>query len=354
MVNFLSPSNKSKNSSSCSFSELPDEIIMIILRNLDLKSLCRVSKVNKRFNNLTQDHRLHTSLNLEPYYLIINTQALNYLAPRCKYLRRLNLSYCNGIFSDDIGKFLVSHGSLLTHLQLNHLEIYDNTILEISRICKNLKELGLFYCYGINDDGFSYLENLKFLEYLNVNETHITTETLCKILRRNTRMRHLYIGGEDENLNPDKIVMELRNSCPDLESIKLRYNRNVHARLNILTSKGINDLAGCKNLREMYLDWCNCSGASFFRVFSSCQHLERVSLYYCEGLTERDIRALALCKNLKKLDLTGILRCVTSEICHTIFMNCHKLEMINLRYSNIAKCLILQWQQKYTHITITA
>ncbi|KYN17232.1 F-box/LRR-repeat protein 4, partial [Trachymyrmex cornetzi] len=324
------------------------EIIIIILRNLDLISLCRVREVNKRFNNLAQDHLLHTSLNLEPYYCIINTQALNYLAPRCKYLRRLNLSLCNDI-SDDIGQFLVSHGSLLTQLQLNHLKIYDNTILEISRIFESL-----FYCYWINDAGFSYLENLKYLEYLNVDETYITTETLCKILRRNTRMRHLYIGGEDENLNPDKIVMELRNSCPDLESIKLRYNRNVLARFNILTSKGIKYLADCKNLREVYLDWCNCSGASFFRVFSSCQHLERVSLYYCEGLTERDIRALALCKNLKKLDLTGILRCVTSEICHTIFMNCHKLEMINLRYSNIAKCLILQWQQKYTHITITA
>ncbi|KYN17223.1 F-box/LRR-repeat protein 4 [Trachymyrmex cornetzi] len=284
MVNFLSPSNKSKNSSSCSFSELP-----------------------------------------------------------VKYTKKSLLYW--------------SHIIIFTVILFNKFYILCMINTYIFFL-----ELGLFYCYGINDDGFSYLENLKFLEYLNVNETHITTETLCKILRRNTRMRHLYIGGEDENLNPDKIVMELRNSCPDLESIKLRYNRNVHARLNILTSKGINDLAGCKNLREMYLDWChnniiffsNCSGASFFRVFSSCQHLERVSLYYCEGLTERDIRALALCKNLKKLDLTGILRCVTSEICHTIFMNCHKLEMINLRYSNIAKCLILQWQQKYTHITITA
>jgi len=33
-----------------------------VLKNLDLKALCRMSQVNKRFNNLTRDCQLYTCL----------------------------------------------------------------------------------------------------------------------------------------------------------------------------------------------------------------------------------------------------------------------------------------------------
>lgn len=113
---------------------------MRILKNLDLKSLCRVSRVNKHFNNLAQDHLLYTSLNLKPYWYIINTKALYYLAPRCKYLQRLDLSWCDKFSVPDLEKFLVTCGSLLTHLRLNCCLCIDNVaIFKISRICKNLK-----------------------------------------------------------------------------------------------------------------------------------------------------------------------------------------------------------------------
>ncbi|KYN17326.1 F-box/LRR-repeat protein 4, partial [Trachymyrmex cornetzi] len=188
-------SDESKKPSRYNFSALPDEIIMRILRNLDLKSLCRMSRVNKHFNNLAQDHLLYTSLNLKPYWHVIKKKALYYLAPRCKYLRRLDLSWC----------------------------------------------------------------------------------------------------------------------------------------------QGIDALADCKNLREVDFGWCGSTtghGNSFRRLFSSCQHLEKVFLTSVRGLTERTLS-------------------LTAEICHAIFMNCPKLEMIDLSFcDNIADCSIQQWQQIYTHIAI--
>ncbi|KAG5312151.1 FBXL4 protein, partial [Acromyrmex insinuator] len=342
-------SDESKKPSRYNFSALPDEIIMKILRNLDLKSLCRMSRVNKHFNNLAQDHLLYTSLNLKPYWNVINTKALYYLAPRCKYLRRLDLSWCNKFSVSELENFLVTCGSLLTHLRLNCCSCVDNnTMLKISRICKNLKELGLRNCELIKEKGFSYLENLEFLEHLDLYRTHINTQTLCKILRRNIRMRHLRIGCTDRSLNVDEVAMELRNSCPDLESIDLW-------KTHTLTSQGIDALADCKNLREVDFGWCGSTtghGDSFRRLFSSCQHLEKVFLICVRGLTERDLRALTLCKNLKQLDLLGTLS-VTTEICHAIFMNCTKLEMIDISFcNNIAECSIQQWQQIYTHIAI--
>jgi len=61
-------------------------------------------------------------------------------------------------------------------------------------------------------------------------------------------MRHLRIGGTDKSLNVDEVVMELRNSCPDLESIDLW-------KTHTLTSQGIDALADCKNLREVDFGW---------------------------------------------------------------------------------------------------
>ncbi|KYM94755.1 PREDICTED: F-box/LRR-repeat protein 4 [Cyphomyrmex costatus] len=349
MKNVKHSSDESKKLSRYNLSTLPDEIIMRILRNLDLKSLCCVSRVNKHFNNLAQDHLLYTSLNLKPYWYIINTKALNYLAPRCKYLRRLDLSWCNNFFVFDLDKFLDTCGNLLTHLRLNCCSQIDNkAIYQISKICKNLKELGLRNCDLIRDSGFSYLENLEFLEHLDLYRTHITTQTLCKILRRNVRMRHLQIGGTDRSLNVDEVAMELRDFCPDLESIDLW-------KTHTLTSQGIEALADCRNLREVDFGWCGSTtghGDSFLKLFSSCQHLEKVFLISVRGLTERDLRALTSCKNLKQLDLLGTLS-LTPEICHAIFVNCPKLEMIDLSFcDNISDCSIQWWQQKYTHIAI--
>ncbi|XP_011688222.1 PREDICTED: F-box/LRR-repeat protein 4-like [Wasmannia auropunctata] len=342
-------SDESKKLSRGSFSEFPDEVIIRILRYLDLKSLCCVSRVNKHFNNLAQDPLLYTSLNLKPYWHIINAKALYYLAPKCKYLRRLDLSWCDKFSVSDFEKFLDTCGSLLTHLRLNcctHID--DSAMLKISKICKNLKELSLRNCDLIKDKGFSYLESLEFLERLDLYRTHIKTQALCKILQRNPRMRHLHIGGTDKSLNVDEVAMELRNSCPDLESIDLWKTHS-------LTSQGIDALADCRNLREVDFGWCGSTtghGDSFRRLLSSCQYLEKIFLTSFRGLTERDLRALTLCKNLKQLDLLGTLS-LTSEICYLFFVSCPKLEMIDLSFcDSIADCTIERWQQMYTHLAI--
>ncbi|XP_011884018.1 PREDICTED: F-box/LRR-repeat protein 4-like [Vollenhovia emeryi] len=343
------PSNESMESSCCRFSALPDEIVRKILKYLDLQSLCRMSRVNKFFSNLAEDPLLYKSLNLKPYWHIIDAKALHYLAFKCKYLQKLDLSWCDSFSVPDLAKFLDTRGSLLTHLRLNCCSCIDDVaMLAISRTCKNLKELSLRNCELIRDMGFSYLENLEFLERLDLYRTHIKTQTLCKILRRNRRMRHLHIGDMDRSVNVDEIAMELRNSCPDLESIDLW-------KALTLTSQGIDALADCKNLREVDFGWCGSMtghGDSFRRLLSSCEHLEKVFLVSFRQLTERDLRALTLCQNLKQLDLLGSLS-LTTDICYAFFINCPKLEMIDLSFcNNIPDSLITRWQHMFTHVAV--
>ncbi|XP_012227104.2 F-box/LRR-repeat protein 4 [Linepithema humile] len=346
------PANDSEDLPCGSFSVLPDETILKIFKNLDLRSLYRLCRVNKHFNNLAQDVLLYTRLNLKPYWHSFDARALNCLASRCKYLQQLDLSWCGNydMFSTThIKNFLKNCGNLLTHLRLNCCDKVDNSvILEISRTCKNLKELSLRNCRYVTNAGFSHLNQLEFLQHLDFYGTFISTPTLCSILQRNPNMRHLNIAGMQEYLHADEIAIELGNSCPKLESVDFW-------KVCTLTSQGIGALARCKNLREVDFSWCGHTtgyGETFRKLFSSCQSLEKVFLAAFRGLTDRDLKELTLCKRLKQLDLLGALS-LTSEICYEFLLNCSELEMIDLSFcDNITDFQIEQWRQEYPHVAI--
>ncbi|XP_024877351.1 uncharacterized protein LOC112458137 [Temnothorax curvispinosus] len=275
-----------------SFSTLSDEIILMILKYLDIRSFCRMSKVNKRLNNLTQDSFFFKCLNLrnlkKVYYkdsFFCYNKILFYFASKCKYLQQLDFtescisvpnfvnflqscsdclthlrlsscrfvdelsllnileickksknflfkclnlrnlkkeyskdsSFCydkilfyfaskckylqqldltrSCISATDFVNFLQSCGDCLTHLRLKDCEFVDELcLLKILEICKNLKVLDLSYCVILEgmDQEVSSVENLEFLEKLDLEGSLITTESLCKILQKTRRMLLLH------------------------------------------------------------------------------------------------------------------------------------------------------------------
>ncbi|XP_060830023.1 F-box/LRR-repeat protein 4 isoform X1 [Bombus pascuorum] len=334
------------------FSALPDETVLKILKNLDLRSLCCLCRVNKHFNNIARDALLYTSLNLKPYWHCLDTSALNSLAPRCHYLQQLDLSWCgnyNMIKYQDFINFLHISGSVLTHLRLNCCQfVNDAIIFEISKLCKNLKELCLCNCMGVTNEGFSKLENLKFLERLELYRTTIETSTLCSILKKNTQMRHLNLAGMHDRLNIDEVAVELGNSCPYLESVDFW-------KAQTLTPYGVRALSHCTKLREVDFGWCGGMGApgdSLRALLFSCRYLEKVFLAALRGLTDRDLEPLLLCQRLQQLDLLGA-RSLTPDICYGILLFCPKLEMIDLSFcEGINDFIVQEWRQQYPHVSI--
>ncbi|CAD1480894.1 unnamed protein product, partial [Heterotrigona itama] len=335
-----------------SFSTLPDETALKILKNLDLRSLCRLRRVNKHFNNIARDALLYTSLNLKPYWHCLDTSALNSLAPRCHYLQQLDLSWCgnyNMIKHQDFIHFLRTSGTVLTHLRLNCCQfVNDAVILEVSKICKNLKELCLRNCTSITNEGFSKLENLRFLERLELYRTTIETPTLRSILRKNAQMRHLNLAGMHDRLNTDEIAVELGNSCPYLESVDFW-------KAQTLTPHGVRALSRCTKLREVDFGWCSGMGApgdSLRALLFSCRCLEKVFLAALRGLTDRDLEPLLLCQRLRQLDLLGA-RSLTPDTCYGILLFCPKLEMIDLSFcEGIDDFTVQEWRQQYPRVSI--
>ncbi|OAD59843.1 F-box/LRR-repeat protein 4 [Eufriesea mexicana] len=316
---------------------LQDETVLKILKNLDLRSLCCLCRVNRHFNNIARDALLYTSLNLKPYWHCLNTSALNSLASRCHYLQQLDLSWCGNydmIKYQDFIYFLHTCGTVLTHLRLNCCQfVNDAIILEISKVCKNLKELCLCNCMGVTNQGFTKLENLKFLERLELYRTSIETSTVCSILKKNTEIRHLNLAG---------------NSCPHLESVDFWKSQT-------LTPHGVRALSHCTKLREVDFGWCGGIGApgdSLRALLFSCRYLEKVFLAALRGLTDRDLEPLLLCQRLQQLDLLGA-RSLTPDICYGILLFCPKLEMIDLSFCEGINDLIVQeWHQQYPHVSI--
>ncbi|XP_071582043.1 uncharacterized protein [Temnothorax nylanderi] len=344
-------SDESKELSRCSLSALPNEILLKIFKYLDVVTLCRMNEVNnRRFDILTRDPLLYTRLNMR--YISSDKYMCDifcYFTPRCKYLQQLDLTGCNFDVNDFVN-FLDNCGRRLTHLRLSNCndgECLNPVLLKTSETCKNLKELDLSDS-GIDDEGFSYLEGLNNLEHLNLSRTGITTERLCKILQNNQRIRQLSAGFED--FIDDAVLIELENSCHDLELI----DSPLYARR--LTSEGINALANCKNLQKVILNLYECPAddESLFRLLPSYQNLQEVYLSHAV-LTDYQLELLAQCKNLKKLCFFNM-KLDIPDNCSVILKQCFKLQNISLDFCNINQLqvnqLVNQWKERYPHVSV--
>ncbi|XP_071572474.1 uncharacterized protein [Temnothorax nylanderi] len=258
-------SDESKELSLCSLSALPDEVLLMILKNLEFMSLFRMSYVDKRFNNLIRDPELYTRLSIR-------------------------------------------------------------IVVSDKQICKNLKELDLNNCPLIDDEGFSYLERLNGLECLDLRNTDIRTERLSKILQRNQRMRELHWYSTGILL--DAVPIDLGNLCHNLEIINssasyltpqgisaltncknlrkvhlylyeypvtydslfkllcsyqnLQNLQEVYLHQGDLTDHGLELLAQCRNLKKLYFRSLRFhTPDNYFVIFEQCPKLQEFYLIRC-------------------------------------------------------------------------
>ncbi|TGZ54181.1 F-box/LRR-repeat protein 4 [Temnothorax longispinosus] len=296
-----------------------DEMMLKIFENLDLMTLCRMNKVNRRFNNLIRDSSLYTRLYIQQGFLREMRNLFCYLTSRCKYLQQLDLK-ASTFDVTDFENFLDNCG----------------------------RELTLYDCHNINDEGFSYLEKLNNLEHLNICSSNIKGQRLYKILQKNQRIRYLnFVPGC--LTNPDTATV-LYNSCSNLEVIRL------HQDICRLTSRDINALADCKNLRKVY--FCGyfesrIDNYKLRKLLPSWQHLEIASFSYID-LSK--LTLLAQCKNLKQLHLDYV-QLDTADKYSIILEQCPKLQEFYLIHCNLYRhsindCLINEWKERFPHVSV--
>ncbi|XP_065203649.1 F-box/LRR-repeat protein 4 [Planococcus citri] len=336
------------------FSVLPDETILKIFSYLDLVSLSRCARINSHFNSLATDSLLYTSLNLKPYWHLVNANSLDILSSRCEYLQRLDLSWC-GSFPTDVSpkifcEFIENCGKSLTHIRLDCCQFVCNCCIEmISQICKNLTELTLQNCTSVNDRGFSYLSTLRTIERLDLYRTLIEAPSLKEILKASPHLKHINLGSCRRISCMDEIAQILGTHNKELISVDFWKTYS-------LTPTGIKYLSQCSLLEEIDIGWClgvSIPGDCFLSLAMGCPRLRKLFMGTLRGINDRDLYPFIYnCPNLEQIDLLGN-RGITSEVCINILKSCKRLRFLDVSFCDqVNDVEVQEWKELFPSVDI--
>ncbi|CAH0715702.1 unnamed protein product, partial [Brenthis ino] len=331
------------------FQQLPDETILSVLKYLDMQSLCRCAQVNKHFSRLASDAILYRSIDLRPYWHCVRSQVLVTLSMRCKYLQKLDLSWCGShcmIQPQYVVNFLKDSGAELTHLRMNCCKFVDNSVLRaIVDTSSNLQELCLRSVVSCSE--WSCLSSLTKLKRFDVYRTHITTSAAVAIVWSNPGLQHLNVGSCKMISAMDEVAMALGANCPNLLSVDFWKSYS-------LTAVGIRALGHCRHLQELDVGWClQAGGSGEWLAALSGGELRKLFLGALRGICDRDLRVLLpKITKLAQLDLLGV-RAVTSDICSDILAECRELRLLDVSFCDqIHEAQVLEWRRQYPHVSI--
>ncbi|XP_022813813.1 F-box/LRR-repeat protein 4 isoform X2 [Spodoptera litura] len=331
------------------FQQLPDETTLCVMKYLDIQSLCRCAQVNRHFNRLASDYILYRSIDLRPYWHCVQSQVLATLSMRCKFLQKLDLSWCGShrmIQPNYVVNFLKDSGAELTHLRMNCCKFVDNSVLRaIVDTSTSLQELCLRSVVGCSD--WICLSALKKLKRLDLYRTDITTSAAVAIIRSNPGLRHLNVGSCKMISSMDEVAIALGGNCPNLVSVDFWKSYS-------LTPNGIRALGNCKMLQELDVGWClQAGGSGEWLGWLSVGELRKLFLGALRGVCDRDLRSLIpRAPKLAQLDLLGV-RAVTADICDSILAECKDLRLLDVSFCDqIQEAQVVEWREQYPHVSI--
>ena len=97
---------KSKCKKMSNFQDLPDELVLIILKNVETKDLISCGQVSRRIRKISHDGSLWVTANLERK--IVKTELLQMiLCKGCKFLDISNSTIVDSLNSNELNKFEV-------------------------------------------------------------------------------------------------------------------------------------------------------------------------------------------------------------------------------------------------------
>ena len=324
-MEYSEPTPKHQKFSTLSLDDLPDEVILRVFSNLDIKDIIRCGHVSQRIRAISQDESLWLKINLYSNDLI-PTEFLEYVLNNgCKYL---GLAYAQ-IWSDG-GDSLKFNASKLKYLDLTYCgsshQVFDDLLsschsLEklaldtncprmlhddlVKTMCRQfgttLQVLDLSLCNGTNMETMSLeviqlmIDSFCQLKEVNFRDTDLSKESLayvCNNLSKN--IVKVGLSGQ-ENLR-DKHILALSNRCKKLTSLDLsEFDGSSKLSLtNLIESLKL-------SLEELDISCTNIDSAKILEL----QSMSRLKLLICSDF--EDIFALQ-----------GLLPNLTIELCGRI------------------------------------
>ncbi|KAF6209124.1 hypothetical protein GE061_014867 [Apolygus lucorum] len=343
----------SSRTTSGPFDSLPDETVLRILSNLDLVSLCRCTKVNKHFYRLASDAMLHTAINLKPYWHSVNYKTLEYLSPRCKYLQKIDLSWCGNygqISPMQFISFIEKCGKQINNLRLDCCKfINDDCVKQIAVSCRNLKELSIRNCLKISREGFESLASISTFQRLDFYRTGIEADPLVKLLEQNPNLQHINLGSCVSLSSMDTVAQCLGAHNHELVSVDFWKTYS-------LTPLGVKALANCSKLEEVDLGWClgvSIPGECMMALATGCRKLRKLFLAALRGITDRDLAPfMENCPHLQQVDLLGV-RSITPFLCLRFLETMKELQLFDISFCDqIQDEVVQEWRRCFPKVSI--
>ncbi|KAG7166594.1 F-box/LRR-repeat protein 4-like 5 [Homarus americanus] len=301
------------------FDLLPEELILYILRHLDLRTLCRLSLTCRLLHRYTSEPCLYMNLNLKNCWWLVNNTTLEYLSGRCSLLQALDLSWCgpyDALHTHTFMEFIHSSGRQLTTLRLNNCHFIDNYCLYmIANVCLSLEELSMANCIKVDHLGFGELKKAWALCRLDLSRTRIDFHTLQLLLQHAGQLRHLSLNNCTQ-LDMDEVALTLAT-----------FNKGLVS-LTAWKTHGITNPRGCKDLKRLYLT-------------------------ALRTLTDHDLHQLITHSHgLTQLDIMGT-RNVTPDTVYRLLQTCPQLELLDVSFcEQIHSTLVHQWVAQFPAVSI--
>jgi len=344
-----------------------DQIIINIIKYLDLRELFRICNVNKRFYNIIMckeidshskekyDTEIYDYIDLiysDPDELPENSDFILSIINKNKHLKKISLILCeNLVLARKIIKKVISKEVNKLHIPLamlkssNDLEKFNESLTELTIKNMYFNEVGIEYNILMVENLLKLknlkklkLNNIKFigaefinliqsnLEYLDIRECmEFKIQDFAKyLIQDKSYLKTLKLDGENSN------NMQLLNIIPNLDNLK---------ELNI---------SYCENLEDSFLDMISVISNKFTKLilrklrkitqecfikffsFSNFENLEKLDFYDAPKLNDKAIVNISLIKKLKYLDISWC-EGVSNETVKKIIINCNFISKICLQ-----------------------
>ncbi|XP_062437641.1 F-box and leucine-rich repeat protein 13 isoform X3 [Rhea pennata] len=312
----------------CKRSNLPEEALLQIFRYVNLVDLARCAQVSQTWMLLTQNSSLWSDINFSsvkhkvqdkivvnilqkwrPYVFRLNLRGCYSLhwpsfksISECKNLQDLNLSECQGLNDDSMR--LISEGCpSLLYLNLSYTDITNGTLRLLSRSFPNLQYLSLAHCRKFTDKGLQYLGSGKGchkLIYLDLSGCiQISVDGFRNIANGCSRIQDLLIN--DMPTLTDRCIQALAEKCQQIMSVVFLDSPH-------LSDTTVRALAECKLVKVSIEGNNRITDLSFKLMSKYCPYIRHIHMADCQKITDAGLKMIAPLKYILVLNLADCIR----------------------------------------------
>jgi hypothetical protein len=228
----------------------------------------------------------------------LTDQSLLALLQQCPSIMSLSLAHLPFI-SDRILTSMAEKLQKLAILSLNGcIEVKDDSIIALSRFCRNLHSLSLFSLAITDMSVQNVAENCPGLISLSISGCTQVTDTGARTISRLRKLQSLYLNGANIS---DVAIVDIAQNCPLIRALSLNDCRKMTDRSAVALS------LSCPGLQSLSMNACNVTAVGVKSLADRCADLRELSIKDCTNcVLEGPAAKKMVCGNGGMTNITAI------------------------------------------------